>query len=69
MSVVQWVYSNGSCWVALDSVAQNHIESLWSLNSSSWILSKSFPGPVYIDIDEMVLVCDGVSYKIARHRT
>ncbi|GAN05113.1 hypothetical protein MAM1_0082c04582 [Mucor ambiguus] len=69
MPSVQWVYANGCNWVTLDSVAQQHIENLWSLNSSSWIQSQSFKGPVYIDIDQMLLLCNGTAYSIARRRT
>lgn len=68
MSAVQWVYANGCNWVTLDAVAQKHIESLWSHNTSSWIQSQSFRCPVYIDIDQMVLMCNGIAYSIARHR-
>ncbi|KAI8069120.1 uncharacterized protein B0P05DRAFT_551631 [Gilbertella persicaria] len=68
MPSVQWVYANGCNWVTLDPVAQNQCECLWSHNSSSWIQSNSFTSPVYIDIGQMVLLCNGVSYSIARRR-
>ncbi|OBZ88353.1 hypothetical protein A0J61_03606 [Choanephora cucurbitarum] len=68
MGSVVWVYANGCNWVMLDPVAQNQCESLWSHNSSSWIQSNSFDSPVYIDIGQMVLLCNGVSYSIARRR-
>lgn len=65
---IQWVYANGSSWVTLDAAAQKHIESLWSHNSSSWIQSQSFYSPVYVDIGQMLLMCNGMSYTIARRR-
>ncbi|KAI8641880.1 hypothetical protein BD408DRAFT_417559 [Parasitella parasitica] len=68
MPSVQWVYANGCNWVILDSVAQKHIENLWSLHFSSWIQSQSFKCPVYIDIDQMLLLCNGTAYSIARRR-
>lgn len=69
MASVQWVYANGSAWVALDAAAQRHIESLWSHNASSWIQSQIFHSPVYVDIGQMSLMCNGMSYTIARRRT
>lgn len=69
MASVQWVYANGCNWVTLDAIAQRHIENLWAKNSSSWIESTSFRGAVYIDIDQMLLLCNGMSYSIARRRT
>ncbi|GAA5803126.1 hypothetical protein HPULCUR_008601 [Helicostylum pulchrum] len=69
MTSVQWVYANGSAWVALDSTSQQHIESLWSYNASSWIECQIFHSPVYVDIDQMSLICNGMSYTIARRRT
>jgi hypothetical protein len=66
MAAIQWVYANGCNWVVLDAVAQNHIESLWYQNGSNWIQSKSFQCPVYVDIGQMVLMCNGQSYTIAR---
>lgn len=69
MTSIQWVYANGSAWVALDATAQKHIESLWSYNASSWIQCQVFPSPVYVDIDQMSLICNGMSYTIARCRT
>ena len=69
MASVQWVYANGSSWITLDSAAQRHIESLWSHNASSWIESVTFTSPVYIDMDQMALLCGGVSYTIARRRS
>ncbi|KAI8069089.1 uncharacterized protein B0P05DRAFT_551534 [Gilbertella persicaria] len=68
MGSIQWVYANGSSWVTLDSLAQSHIESLWSHNSSSWIQSQSFRCPVYVDIGQMMLMCNGTCYSIARRR-
>ncbi|KAI8988565.1 hypothetical protein BDF20DRAFT_815062 [Mycotypha africana] len=68
MATVQWVYANGCNWVTLDALAQQHIENLWHHNSSSWIQSKSFNRPVYIDIEQMLLLCNGMSYSIARRR-
>ncbi|KAG2231524.1 hypothetical protein INT48_002918 [Thamnidium elegans] len=69
MTSVQWVYANGSAWVALDTTSQQHIESLWSYNASSWIECQIFHSPVYVDIDQMSLMCNGMSYTIARRRT
>ncbi|KAI8988568.1 hypothetical protein BDF20DRAFT_813445 [Mycotypha africana] len=68
-SSVQWVYANGCNWVVLDALAQQHIESLWSQNGASWIQSRSFRAPIYVDISQMVLLCNGTSYTIARRRT
>ncbi|OBZ88346.1 hypothetical protein A0J61_03603 [Choanephora cucurbitarum] len=68
MPSVEWVYANGCTWVTLDPIAQQHIESLWSMNSSSWIESQFFQCPVFIDIDKMLLMCNGLSYSIARRR-
>ncbi|KAI7906045.1 uncharacterized protein BX663DRAFT_498590 [Cokeromyces recurvatus] len=69
MAAVQWVYANGCNWITLDSTSQRYIENLWSHNSSSWIQSQSFQCPVYVDIDKMLLMCNGMSYCIARRRT
>lgn len=69
MGSVQWVYANGCNWIALDITAQKHIESLWSHNASSWIESRSFPTAVYVDISQMCLLCNGMSYTIARRRS
>lgn len=68
MTSVQWVYANGSAWVALDASTQQYIESLWTQNTSSWIQSQLFHSPVYIDIDQMSLIYNGMSYTIARRR-
>ncbi|KAG2230839.1 hypothetical protein BDF21DRAFT_432161 [Thamnidium elegans] len=68
MGSVQWVYANGSAWVALDTAAQQHIESLWCHNASSWIQCQLFHSPVYVDIDQMSLICNGMAYTIARRR-
>jgi hypothetical protein len=62
----QWVYANGCNWVTLDDVTQYHIETLWNQNGSNWIQSKSFHCPVYVDIGQMVLVCNDQAYTIAR---
>lgn len=69
MTIVQWVYANGSTWVALDADAQKRIESLWSDNASSWIQSQIFHSPVYVEIDKMSLICNSTSYTFARRRT
>ncbi|GAN00819.1 hypothetical protein MAM1_0002c00243 [Mucor ambiguus] len=63
---IQWVYANGSQWVPLDSKAQNKIEALWSNNYSTWIDCRAFQTAVYIDLDQMALLCNGYSYTIAR---
>lgn len=70
MTCIQWVYANGSCWIALDKNAQSDIESLWSRNASYWIRCSSLSrtSPVYVDVQQMVLLCDGISYTIARRR-
>jgi hypothetical protein len=68
MVSVQWVYANGSSWVTLDRSAQTQIETLWSRDASNWINSSSFQGPVYVDTSEMLLMCAGLSYAIARRR-
>lgn len=69
MPSVQWVYANGCNWIVLDSIAQSQIECLWAQNGSSWIQSRSFTSPIYVDISQMVLMCDGTAYSIARRRT
>lgn len=69
MATVQWVYANGCSWVTLDATAQQDIESLWEFNASNWIQSRSFRSPVYVDISQMLLMCDGMSYSIARRRS
>lgn len=66
MTSVQWVYANGCSWITLDPVAQSQIESLWHQNGANWIQSQSFQCPVYADIGQMVLMCNGLSYTIAR---
>lgn len=68
MTTIQWVYANGCTWVTLDSSAQQDIESLWEYNASSWIKSRSFRSAVYVDISQMILMCEGMSYTIARRR-
>jgi hypothetical protein len=66
MSTIQWVYANGSSWIVLDPLAQQHIEYLWSQNASNWIQTRSFRAPVYVDVSQMCLVEGGMSYTIAR---
>ncbi|GAA5807851.1 hypothetical protein MFLAVUS_001230 [Mucor flavus] len=67
MACIQWVYANGSCWVALDRVAQSDIECLWSRNNSHWIRFPSVSkGAVYVDFQKMEMLCNGYSYTIAR---
>ncbi|KAI7890170.1 uncharacterized protein EV154DRAFT_422575 [Mucor mucedo] len=67
MACVQWVYANGSCWVALDRTAQSDIEALWSVNSSHWIRCPSVSkSAVYVDVEKMVMLCNGYQYTIAR---
>jgi hypothetical protein len=69
MTCIQRVYANGSYWVALDRTAQSDIETLWSINSSYWILCPSvFKNAVYVDVKKMVMLCNGYSYTIARRR-
>ncbi|KAI7906046.1 uncharacterized protein BX663DRAFT_498591 [Cokeromyces recurvatus] len=42
---------------------------LWTQDDSSWIQTKSFyHSPVYVDIQQMVLMCNSISYSIARRR-
>lgn len=65
---IQWVYANGSQWVPLDSKAQNKIEMLWSSNYSTWIDCRAFHTVVYVDLDQMALICNGYSYTIARRK-
>lgn len=67
MSYVEWVYANGRNWMTIDDVDRRHIESLWTHNGANWIQKKSFRYPVYVDIDQMVLLCNGVAYTIARY--
>jgi hypothetical protein len=68
MNSIQWVYANGSQWVALDRTAQLNIESLWSNNASNWINCRTFPSAVYVDISQMALIWNEMSYTIARIR-
>ncbi|KAI8883078.1 hypothetical protein K501DRAFT_250297 [Backusella circina FSU 941] len=66
MSDFQWVYSSGLVWVNLDENTQSQIENLWSSDTSNWIASEAFPGPVYVDTSLMVMVINKTSYTIAR---
>lgn len=68
MASIQWAYANGSCWVPLDQNAQSDIEALWKRNASYWIrcTSLSRTSPVYVDISQMVMLCDGIAYTIVR---
>jgi hypothetical protein len=66
MASVQWLYANGSQWVALDKSSQSTIEQLWSRNSSSWINCNTFRTAVYVDVPQMTLTCNGYSYTIFR---
>lgn len=68
MATVQWVYSSGQNWVSLDRKAQSQIEKLWSMDQANWVISESFPGPVYVDTTQMLLLYEGYSYTIARCR-
>lgn len=71
MACVQWVYANGSCWVAVDKIAQKQIECLWNTNGSDYITCTSLSptGVVYVDIPQMVMLYNGYAYTIARRRT
>ncbi|KAI9365732.1 hypothetical protein BD770DRAFT_336213 [Pilaira anomala] len=69
MASVQWVYANGCNWIKLDGTAQQQIEALWKHNSSAWVSCQAFPSSaVYVDIEQMTLLCNGFSYTIARCR-
>jgi hypothetical protein len=61
-----WVYAKDEHWVELDKVAQESIETLWEQNNSSYITSPSFDEPVFIDINQMVLVTDKYQHTIVR---
>lgn len=63
---IEWVYASGSAWVSFDSVSQRLIEDLWVRDASTWINSKSFEGPVFVDMTDMVLLYRCFSYTIAR---
>jgi hypothetical protein len=66
---VQWVYANCSSWIPLDHRAQVQLEQLWASNSSYWIQSDSFRGPLYADLGQMCIVYNGMAYTIARRRS
>ncbi|RCI03875.1 hypothetical protein CU098_012972 [Rhizopus stolonifer] len=64
---VDWVYASGSTWISFDAAAQVVIESLWQRgDSATWITCSNFPGPVYIDTHDMVVLYGSYSYTIAR---
>lgn len=68
MAAIEWVYNAGSAWAPLDRYTQQTIEALWSQNGASWIQSSpSFGGhSVFIDTSQLILMCSGYSYTIAR---
>lgn len=61
-----WVYASGSAWVSFDEATQKLIETLWRSDQATWINSRSFRGPVYVDTSEMVVLYGSYSYTIAR---
>ncbi|KAI8354094.1 hypothetical protein EDC96DRAFT_446990 [Choanephora cucurbitarum] len=64
---VEWVYASGSTWISFDPATQTIIESLWQRgNSATWITCSNFPGPVYVDTDQMVVLYGSYSYTIVR---
>lgn len=65
-SSAQWVYANGSSWVALDEATGQRIETLWSRHAASWIQSSMFKDLIYVDTVDMVLFTEGFSFTIAR---
>ncbi|KAI8372190.1 hypothetical protein BD560DRAFT_467741 [Blakeslea trispora] len=67
---VEWVYASGSTWISFDPATQEVIESLWKHgNGATWITSSNFPGPIYVDTDQMVILYGSYSYTIARKST
>lgn len=66
MCSFRWLYSAGQSWRCLDETAQGQIERLWRCNQANWITSESFPGPVFVDTAQMVLIHKGAFYAIAR---
>lgn len=69
MASIQWVYANGSQWVALDKSAQFSIEQLWNRNSSNWITCNTFKTAAYVDFSQMAIICNGYAYTILRRRS
>ncbi|EIE80609.1 hypothetical protein RO3G_05314 [Rhizopus delemar RA 99-880] len=67
MCSFRWLYSAGQSWRCLDETAQGQIERLWRCNQANWITSESFPGPVFVDTAQMVLIHKGAFYAIARN--
>lgn len=65
-SSVQWVYANGSSWVALDETTGQQIETLWSRHAAGWIQSSMFKDLIYVDTVEMILFTESFSFTIAR---
>lgn len=64
--VTEWVYATGSAWVSFDSATQGMIEALWTRDTATWINSRTFPGPIYVDTSEMTAMYNSYSYTIAR---
>lgn len=62
----EWVYASGSAWIAFDAETQRVIETLWANDQATWINSPSFPGPVFVDTSEMIIMYESYSYTIAR---
>ncbi|KAI8886855.1 hypothetical protein K501DRAFT_243463 [Backusella circina FSU 941] len=63
---VQWYYSNGCSWIPLEKHTQNILESLWAINSSTFIQSDDFKDVVYVNMTNMCIVHKNSSYTIAR---
>jgi hypothetical protein len=63
---IQWAFLNGSEWCFFDQTSQVLIENMWTHNAANWITCRLFPGAVYLDTSDMMLVHNGISYTIAR---
>jgi hypothetical protein len=63
---VQWYYSNGNRWVLLEKQTQQMLESLWAINSSTFIQSNDFKDIVYVNMTNMCIVHKNSRYTIAR---
>lgn len=67
MADFTWFISLGSQWLPLDDVSAECVEYYWTKNESyQYINCDTFPGPVYVDFEEMVLTHNGSNYRIAR---
>ncbi|KAI8997109.1 hypothetical protein BDB01DRAFT_713833 [Pilobolus umbonatus] len=66
MSSVEWYFADGSCWIALDTLAQLHIENLWWRNYSTWVQCKHFKSPVYVDISQLILFYKDKPFYLTR---